>query len=186
MSWDTFLDWRWSRYISLNWSSGNSTLLNHSRRWSRSLTISAPGLNSLSSCREELLVVVGWQRGGQLGHKRVRVVRRFASADCIESCGCGLHQKALLPSIKDTGGEQDLVAVRLGVVFVAHVVHEPGPVASGHRDEASAQKTRHFARRGLARVGKYFLCHFTSYHLSGLIDTDNMVEINNCPVAGTK
>ena len=185
------MDWSWPVDAGLNWSSGDSPLLDRSSDrgwdWSGSLNISSSVLHSLRSWRQGLLINISWQGSGQLSHKRVRVVWSFASSDSVEPSGCCLNKEALLPSVKDTGCQQDLVAVRLGVVLVAHVVHKPGPVPPGHRDEAPAQQTGHLARRSLARrVRNYFLCHLTTYQLGNQNDTENYVDINPCLDSRTK
>ena len=81
-----------------------------------------------------------------LVHEVVGEVGRPALADGVEAGGGGLDEEELLPGVEHAGGQQQVVAVRLGVVLVAHVIHEPRAVAARHGDEAAAQEARHLAR----------------------------------------
>ena len=81
-----------------------------------------------------------------LVHEVVGEVGRPALADGVQAGGGGLDEEQLLPGVQHAGGQQQVVAVRLGVVLVAHVIHEPRPVPARHGDEAAAQEARHLAR----------------------------------------
>ena len=114
-----------------------------------------------------------------LGQEGVGIVRSLASADGVQSGGCRLDQEPRLLGVKDAGSEEDVVAVRLGVVLVAHVVHEPRSVSARDGDESSAQETRNLARRSYlgSDSGTWYdilQCHVTSCHSHNFTTTDRM------------
>ena len=83
----------------------------------------------------------------QPAEESVRVVWLPVLADGVQSPGRWLDQEVPLLVVQDAGGQEDLVTVRLGVVLVRHVVHEPRAVPPGHGDETSTQQTGDLACR---------------------------------------